>query len=65
MCTFSSVSSNHAQSVNNGCLFLQVLCETMDSHLVEIDSPVEEQFIMQRIYFIERKSCTGLNGRYL
>jgi len=31
----------------------KVLCETMDSHLVEIESPMEEQFIMQRVYFVE------------
>jgi len=31
----------------------KVLCETMDSHLVEIESPLEEQFIMQRVYFIQ------------
>ena len=39
----------------------QVMCETMNSHMVEIDSPMEEQFIMQRVYFIERE-CPRQGG---
>lgn len=29
----------------------KVWCEAMDAHLVEIDSPIEEQFLMQHVYF--------------
>nr|KAG5698796.1 hypothetical protein BaRGS_032215 [Batillaria attramentaria] len=30
-----------------------VFCEMMDAHMAEIESPIEEQFIMNRVFFIQ------------
>lgn len=31
----------------------KVLCETMNSHLVEVESPYEEQFIIERVFIVD------------
>ncbi|KAK7485847.1 hypothetical protein BaRGS_00022842, partial [Batillaria attramentaria] len=35
---------------------VEVFCEMMDAHMAEIESPIEEQFIMNRVFFIQRKT---------
>ncbi|XP_046369041.1 galactose-specific lectin nattectin-like [Haliotis rufescens] len=37
----------------------KVMCDVMDAHLLEIDSPWEEQFILERLDFVENEISDG------